>query len=46
VAERFSADVMTDGYERLARAEIGARTPMRIVPRPTPRTDRAPSKAR
>ena len=32
VAERFSADAMTAGYERLARAEIAGRRRVRLVP--------------
>ena len=46
VAERFSADAMTEGYERLALAEIEGPAPMRLVPRPAPGTAWSPSAAR
>jgi glycosyltransferase involved in cell wall biosynthesis len=45
VAERFSADAMTEGYERLARAEIEGPVPMRLVPRPAAGTARSPTRA-
>jgi glycosyltransferase involved in cell wall biosynthesis len=46
VAERFSADVMTEGYERLVLAEIEGPAPMRLVPRPDSGIAWSRSKAR
>ena len=46
VAERFSADVMTEGYERLVLAEIEGPAPMRLLPRPASGTAWSRSKAR
>ena len=46
VAERFSADVMTEGYERLVLAEIEEPAPMRLTPRPAPGTAWSRSTAR
>lgn len=34
VAERFSADIMVEGYERLVLREIQGQEPLRLVPRP------------